>query len=386
VSVFKPSLASERIEHASKRPTNRPGPGVVSLALGEPDFDTPRPIVDAAVEALRGGYTHYIDFSGDPELREAIADDVSRIAGERYGADQIFVTHGGTSGISATILAVANPGDKIVIPEPNYSLYADAAHLAGATPVYVPTASDYHLDLERLETALKGARLLVVCNPCNPTGAVYRPDELQRLAEIVERENVLVISDEAYNAIVYDGREFVSLLRFGSLRDRLIYCQTFSKTFAMTGWRSGYLAGPAPIIKAVGFVHRTFNGAPNAVVHRAALAAVKMGPRLAEPMLREYSVRRALMMQYLEGIDGLDARAPEGTFYLFARYRADIPSQDMLTRLLEGGVAVRAGIEYGPTGEHHIRFSFATSPESIREGLARVRTVFEGLPQAVAAR
>jgi aspartate aminotransferase len=382
---FKPSLAATRVQQGSQRPTYRPGPGVISLMLGEPDFDTPTAITDAAVEALRSGYTHYIDFSGDPELRETLAAGVSRIAGEHYGADQIFVTHGGTAAITSTIVAVANPGDRIVIPEPNYSLYADAAYLAGAVPVFVPTCEDYHLDLEALDRALAGARMLVICHPCNPTGAVFRRDELEAIAAMAQRHDVLVLSDEAYCEIVYDEREFVSLLTFPELRDRLIFCQTFSKTFAMTGWRCGYIAAPREIVRAVGFISRTYNGAPNAAVQRAALAAARIGPKLAEPMRREYAERRELMVQHARGIEGLEARAPEGTFYLFARYDLDIPARDMAGRLLEGGVAVRAGSEYGPSGEHHVRFSFATSPENIVEGLARVRSVFERLARPVRA-
>ena len=382
MSDFTPSFTVKRIQEGSQRPTNRPGPGVISLALGEPDFDTPAPVTEAAIAALRGGYTHYIDFSGDPELREALAASVSRTASDTYAADQIFVTHGGTAGITSAVLAIANPGDRIVIPNPNYSLYADAAYMAGAVPVFVPTLGDYHLDLDRLESALRGARLLVICNPCNPTGAVYRRDELARVVELAERNNVFILADEAYCEIVYDGREFVSLLQFPEARARVIYCQTFSKTFAMTGWRSGYLAGPPEIIKAIGFVNRTFNGAPNAAVQRAALAATRIGPALAKPMCAEYTKRRVLMVEHANGIPGLQVTAPEGTFYLFARYSPDMPARELTARLMEGGVAVRAGSEYGPGGDQHIRFSFATSPENIMAALARVRAVFETLAPA----
>lgn len=384
MSEFTPSLAVRRIQEGSQRPTNRPGPGVISLALGEPDFDTPAPVTEAAVAALRGGYTHYIDFSGDPELREALAATVSRTAGDTYAADQIFVTHGGTAGITSAVLAVANAGDRVVIPDPNYSLYADAAYMAGAVPVFVPTLPDYHLDLDRLENAMRGARLLVICNPCNPTGAVYRREELERVAQLAERNNVLILADEAYCEIVYDGREFVSLLQLPALRSRVIYCQTFSKTFAMTGWRSGYLAGPREIIKAIGFINRTFNGAPNAAVQRAALAATRIGPSLAGPMCAEYTKRRTLMVEHAKGIEGLHVAAPEGTFYLFARYDLEIPARELAQRLIEGGIAVRAGSEYGPSGERHIRFSFATSPENITGALARVRKVFEVLARPAA--
>jgi aspartate aminotransferase len=202
---------------------------------------------------------------------------------------------------------------------------------------------------------------------------------------MAQRHGVIVLSDEAYCDIVFDGNEFSSLLSFPALRDRLLYCQTFSKTFAMTGWRCGYLAGPREIIRAIGFVHRTFNGAPNAAVQRAALAGAKIGPSLAEPMRREYAKRRTLVVEHTRGIEGLDANPPEGTFYLFARYRFDMPSQQVVKHLMDGGVAVRAGSEYGPSGEGQIRFSFATSPENIVEGLARVRNVFESLARPVGA-
>lgn len=384
MNTFTPSSLSRRIAENSLRPAIRPGPGVISLALGEPDFDTPAPVIEAAVDALHGGYTHYIDFSGDPELREALAQTVSATAGETYAPDQIFFTHGSTAGITAAVLAICNPGDRIVIPEPNYSLYADAAYMAGAEPVMVPTLPDYHLDLDRIERALSGARMLVICNPCNPTGAVFRRDELEAVAKMVERSGVIVLADEAYCELVYDGHRFTSLLQFPAIRSQVLYCQTFSKTFAMTGWRAGYLAGAREIIKAVGFVNRTYTGTGNAAVQRAALAATRIGPKLAVPMRAEYEKRRALMVEHANGIEGLEAKAPEGTFYLFARYDFDIPSEDVMKRLMEGGVGVRAGREYGPSGEHHIRFSFAASPENIVEGLRRLRAVFERLARPAA--
>jgi len=379
MSSFVPSFAVARISEKSQRRSGLPGPGVVSLALGEPDFDTPAPVLEAGIAALRAGYTHYIDSSGDPELREALAETVSKIAGERFGADQLFVTHGAAAGITSAILSVCNPGDRIVIPSPNYPLYSEAAYMAGAVPVFVPTRPDYHLELDRLEDALKGARMLIICNPCNPTGAVFTREELNRVAELAQRNNVIVLADEAYSEIVYDGREFCSMLSLRSLRSQMIFCQTFSKTFAMTGWRVGYLAGPVDIIKAIGFINRTFVGGPNAAVNRAALEATRIGTKLAEPMREEYAKRRTLVMEHARRIEGLEARPPEGTFYLFARYDLEMPSRELVARLLQAGVAVRAGSEYGPSGEGHLRFSFATSAENIIEGLGRARKAFAAL-------
>jgi len=375
MSSFVPSFAVTRIAEKSQRRSGLPGPGIVSLALGEPDFDTPAPVLEAGIAALRSGHTHYIDSSGDPELREALADTVSKTAGESFGADQIFVTHGAAAGITSTILGVCNPGDRIVIPSPSYPLYSEAAYMAGAAPIFVPTKPDFHLDLDRLDGALRGSRMLVICNPCNPTGAVLTREELDRIAELAQKHGVIVLADEAYCEIVYDGREFVSMLSLPELRPRLILCQTFSKTFAMTGWRVGYLAGPIDIIKAIGFINRTFVGGPNAAVNRAALEATRIGAKLAEPMREEYAKRRTLVMEHEKNIEALEARPPEGTFYLFARYKLEIPSRDLVARLLQARVAVRAGSEYGPSGEGHIRLSFATSEANIIEGLARMRNV-----------
>jgi aspartate aminotransferase len=267
---FRGSAAVERIEAASLRPSLAKVPGLISLAMGEPDFDTPAEIVDAAVDALRTGHTRYTDPIGDIELREALAGVVSRTAGVTFGTDQILITHGSSAGLAAAILGIVSPGDRVVIPEPTYSLYADLVAFAGGIPVFVPLLGDYHLDVERLARALDGARLLVLCTPGNPTGAVYRADEWARLAELIADTSAYVLSDEAYHGLVYAGPPFTSGLTIEALRERLIYAQTFSKAYAMTGWRLGYLAGPRAVIKAAGVIHRAFNGTSNAFVQRAA--------------------------------------------------------------------------------------------------------------------
>jgi aspartate aminotransferase len=381
--TFRSSAAVERIEAISMRPSFAKVPGVISLAMGEPDFDTPAEIVDAAVDALRRGHTRYTDPIGILELREALADAVTATAGAPYGADQILVTHGSSAGLAAAILAIVNPGDRVVIPEPTYSLYADLVAFAGGTPVFVPLRADYHLDLERLEVALEGARLLVLCSPGNPTGAVYRADEWARVAELVSRTPAYVLTDEAYYCLVYAGPPFVSGLEIEALRERLVYAQTLSKAYAMTGWRLGYLAGPRAIIKAAGVIHRAFNGTTNDFVQRAALTAIADGRRNAQFWFERFSERRALALERLAAIDGVRVTAPEGGFYIFARYAAPIASADLTAQLFAAGVAVRAGREYGPSGEGHFRISFATSPANLTQGIERIAGVFAGLPAAV---
>ena len=378
--TFRPSEAVARIEAASRRPVLRPPTGTdVSLAIGEPDFATPQVIVDSAAAAVAAGYTHYAHADGDPELREALARAVSVGAGETYGGDQVVVTHGATGGLAASILATISPGDRVVIPEPTYSLYADLVVMAGGEPVFVPLREhDHHLDLEALAPALPGARLLILCNPGNPTGAVFTRQELTAVAALLEPQT-LVISDEAYDRMTYDGREFVSALAIPGWRDRLIYIQTFSKTYAMTGWRIGYVATAKPIARAVSRINRTLTGAANQATQRAAITALAMTPADLAPMLGEYARRREFVVDRLEEMEGVRFAPPEGAFYALIRYDLPLTSADLAARLLEGGVHVRAGSEFGPSGEGHLRLSFATSMEKLDDGLTRIENVFQSL-------
>ena len=343
--------------------------------MGEPDFPTPEPIVEALQRALRDGYTSYGDLNGDPELRDLVAARASRHCDEPYTERSVLVSHGGAAAISAAVLAVVDPGDRVVIPEPTYSLYPDAVRLAGGEPVLVPTTADHHLDLAALAAALPGARMVMLCNPVNPTGAVLPGEQLSALGDLLAGTDTLLLADEAYADIVYDGADFVTSLAVPSLRERLIYCNTLSKTYAMTGWRIGYAVAPAEITRAIRHVHRTFNGAVNAAVQRAALTALHLGPEIAAPMLSAYQKRRDFVVERLAETDLLHGGEPEGAFYAFARYAADLPSEQMARRLLEEGVWVRAGSEYGPSGHHHIRLSFAADLDTLDEGISRIISV-----------
>jgi len=370
---FAPSDAVLRVEEASLR-TQQPQSGgeMISLAMGEPDFDTPERIRQAAATALAQGYTHYAAQLGDIDLRTAVAGQVSALAGTTFGTDQILVTHGGTGGLAAAIAATVNPGDKVVIPDPTYSLYADLVHLAGGYCVPVPLQDDLHWDLEALGTALAGAKLFVFCNPSNPTGIVHRAKELDVLAEVLNTTDALVIADEAYSELVYGEDPFVSALQIPALVDRTIYCQTFSKSYAMTGWRVGYLAGPGSIIAACARVHNSNNGSVNTAVQRAALTALTECADDVEAMRVAYRQRRILMREELSRVPGLEVGEPEGAFYFFPKYSVDVPSLEVVRVLREHGVAVRPGSEFGAHGEGHVRLSYAASAEAIVEGVARL--------------
>ena len=377
---FQPSAAISRVAAASLRPPGGLAPaGAISLAQGEPDFPTPEPVIEALCQAARGGYTRYGDMNGDPELRAAIAERASRIAGAPYSERAVLVSHGGAAAITAAILATVNPGDRVILPEPTYSLYLDAVQLAGGRPVFVPTRPDRHLDPGPLAAELTGAAMVVLCNPVNPTGAVFSAAELDWLGQQLAGTDTLVLADEAYADIVYDGQPFTSMLAVPSLRERLIYVQTLSKTYAMTGWRVGYAVAAPDITAAIRHVHRTMNSAVNAAVQRAALAAISIGPSLAEPMLAAYQERRDFVAGRIAALDGLDATRPAGAFYSFARYASPRPAAEVTAKLLAGGVVVRSGPEFGPSGEGHIRLSFATSMDNLREGLDRIERVLSGL-------
>jgi len=373
MTALRPSEVAARLARHSLRPVvAQPPAGTVSLAIGEPDFDTPDVIVAAAVEALRCGETHYVDQNGLPELRTVLASQLTALAGAAYEPNQVAVTHGATAALAASVLAVVNAGDRVVIPEPCYSLYGDLVHLAGGVPIFVPARDDLHWDLDALRVATRGARLVIYSNPCNPTGVVHSAVELAVLGEMLAGTETLVIADEAYHAIVYDRDTFTSTLSIESLRDRTVYVQTLSKTYAMTGWRIGYVAGPAEVIAAASRIHRTFNGSLNAAVQRAGLTALSHGVALAAPMLEEYRKRRAVFFERLAEIPDLAARMPDGTFYAFARYRRQVSSTEFAHRLRDAGVQVRAGIEYGRTGEGHVRFSFASDIATIHQAMDRV--------------
>ncbi|MEU9342720.1 aminotransferase class I/II-fold pyridoxal phosphate-dependent enzyme [Streptomyces sp. NPDC048278] len=365
--------AVARIAAASRRTQQPQSRGdLVSLAMGEPDFDTPEKVTEAAAASLRSGRTHYSPLLGEASLREALAARLSATIGAPASAADVLITQGGTAGLSASILGIVNPGDKVVIPDPTYSLYGDLVAMAGGTVVPVPLAQDLHWDLDRLADALTDAKLFVFCNPVNPTGIVHSRAELEALAELLDGTPTLVISDEAYSDLDYTGRPFTSAISVDGLRDRTVYCQTFSKSYAMTGWRVGYLWGPTSLIQAAARVHNTFNGSVNTVVQDAALAAVEHCAADVARMRAAYEERRDIMRDALSTIPGLTLSAPEGAFYQFPRYDLDLPSVEVVAALRSRGVAVRPGSEFGARGEKHLRLSYAASPQSITEGVRRL--------------
>ncbi len=375
--TFTPSRMVQELARRSQRPATRPGPEMISLAAGDPDFATPEHISQALADALAAGATHYAHAQGDPQLREALAEQLAEVSNRRCGVDQVLVTHGGSAGLAATILAAVDRGARVILPEPTYSLYADLTWMAGGEVSFVPHLEDLHLDLDAIEAAAPGARMVVICTPCNPTGVVYTEDELERLAEIAAEHDLLILSDEAYDHIVFDGVRFTSALEVDALADRLVYVQTFSKTYAMTGWRVGYVAGPPAVVEAATRVHRAFNGPLNSAVQRAALVALTEPTDWPQRMRREYQARRDIVTRMVAGVPGLELAEPEGAFYALIRFRSELSSLQVVERAAEQGVAVRSGSEFGPDGEGSVRVTFATGRELLVEGMERLLGLLE---------
>jgi aspartate aminotransferase len=367
-ALIKQLLSTERAG-ASKPP----GPGVIPMHTGDPDFPTPAYIAEALTDAVERGHTHYGVFQGDPDLRSAIAEQLSKRSGSSWTASDVLVTTGGSGAVLSAMYAYLNPGDQILIPDPNFSQYADVATMIGAEATYVPQTGDFHLDLDQLKAAAgPRAKMVVLCNPCNPTGVVLNRGELEEFAAWCIERDLWILADEAYDYLVYDGREHVSVLDLPGIEDRLLFCQTFSKTFAMTGWRLGYLAGKNGVAANGLAVHRTATNVTNTAVQRAGLVAITTPSDAPAQMLAEYASRRELLDDILSTADGLSWRKPEGTFYAFIKYDSGLTSKEMAAFLLERGVALRSGTEFGPAGEGYIRLSFATSRANIIEGARRL--------------
>ncbi|HEX5166714.1 MAG TPA: aminotransferase class I/II-fold pyridoxal phosphate-dependent enzyme [Thermomicrobiales bacterium] len=385
--TFEPSENLKRMAAASERPVIGPAPqGMIGLGSGDPDFRTPEHIRQAMIDAINEGYSNYPPGGGDPELLEALAAKMERLSGQPWSPDEVIVTSGGSGALFASISAWINPGDTVLIPEPTFSQYADVTRLLGGEVVWVRQQEDFHLDLDALRAAAQQhkPKIVVICSPNNPTGVIYSRAELEGLAAIAEEFNMLVLADEAYDHLIHDGHTYVSALEIPELADRLLYANTFSKTYAMTGMRLGWAAAKGGKINYISRIARMAGGGINWPLQRAGIAAITGTMEPTEVMRAEYAARRGLIDELLAGVDGVSWNAPQGAFYAYIKYDApQIKAREMAAIMRERGVALRSGTEYGPSGEGYIRVAFATDRASLTEGMLRVR---ETLTEAVEGR
>src|SRR5436189_1605427 len=325
ISRYVQSTAGgERTRHfTAKQP-----PGMLKLDSGDPHFATPAHIRAAAQQALEAGLTRYAPGQGDPEFLAAVCETVEREAGARYAPDDVFATNGATSGIYAVFTAFLDPGDELIVMDPTFSLYALVARQLGAVAVAVPHGADYHIDVAAVRAAVTPrTRLILINNPNNPTGVVYRRDELAALANLCAERDLLLVADEAYEKILQPGCVHVPLLSFREHRDRLILIHTFSKTYAMTGWRLGYVVAPSDLASLLFTVHRAMAGPICTFAQRAGAAALRGSQECVAEMRREYEKRGQLMHRLAREIPGLRPVDPQGGFYLYCRYDHALPAK-----------------------------------------------------------
>lgn len=369
-----------RIRTASRRPASLGAtpPGAVSLAMGEPFAGTDERVATAAIESIRAGNTRYSPLTGLPALREAIAERLSARHARTVSASEVVPTHGASAALASTVLALVGPGDRVVIPEPTYSLYADHVAMAGGEVVWVPNRPDGSLDLYSLVPALTGARMVILCNPGNPTGRLFSRRELVAVGRAAAAAGTWLVSDEAYNDIIFDGVEYFSSLDQAAVAENVICSGTFSKSYAMTGWRLGYVVAPPTVADQISLVHRTFNGALNPFVQVAGITALALDDAWLSELAASYERRRDLVVSRLAAVPSVELVPPQGAFYAFPRVRMRISSDELTERMARSGVIVRSGREYGPSGEGHFRISFATDLDSLDAGLTRVVSVLEG--------
>lgn len=359
------------------------GMDVVGFGAGEPDFDTPAHIKEAAIKALNEGFTKYTPASGIPELRQAIADKFKADNGLHYKPSQVIVSCGGKHSCCNVILATCEEGDEVIIPAPYWLSYPEMVKLAGAKSVIIQTSdqTEFKITPAMLREAITAhTRLLILNSPSNPTGSVYTPEEIKALGDVCVEKGVLIMSDEIYEHLVYDGAEHKSVASFSQAHyEHTIVVHGFAKAWSMTGWRLGFLAAPEPIAKAIDAIQSHSTSNPTSFAQKGAVAALKGPNDHLRTWLAEFSKRRTFAFQKLNAIPGVSCVNAKGAFYLFPNIsKTGLKSTEFCSRLLESEkVAAVPGIAFG--ADDYIRLSYATSMQNIEKGLDRIARFCAGL-------
>ncbi len=349
----------------------------IYLQLGEPDFTTPKPILDAAKKAMDDGHTHYGPDRGSHELRQLIAQKIKKQYGADYNwEDEILITAGGQAGLHIAVMALANPGDEIIILVPYYPPYLVNTTLAGAKPVFVTLRSEdgFIPDAAEIEKAVSPkTKALILLSPNNPTGAVYPAEVLKRLVEIARARKFMIISDEVYECLVYDGLTHTSALSFPGAKQHVVQVNSFSKTYAMTGLRIGYVAASSEKLLQFLKYHHTVNISANVPSQLACVTAMKGPQNSVEEMRQAYQKRRDLLLKLLNDIPGVHCGTPKGAFYALADIRKlGVPSLEFVEYLVqEAGVVLTNGSGLGYEG--FVRVSYCADPEKIEEAMDRMK-------------
>ena len=367
------------------------GIDVINLSVGEPDFNTPDHIKDAAKKAVDENYSRYSPVPGYPELRKAIVDKLQKENNLEYGLNEVLVSNGAKQCVCNAVMALVNNGDEVIVPAPYWVSYPQMVKLAGGIPVYVNAGFEQNFKMtpQQLEAAITPkTKMLILCSPSNPTGSVYSKEELQTLADVIRRhDDLYVLADEIYEHINYVGKH-ASIAQFDGMKERCIIVNGVSKAYAMTGWRIGYMAAPEWIIKGCNKRQGQYTSGPCSVSQKAAEAAYTLDQGCVEDMRLAFERRRNLVVKLAKEIDGLEVNVPEGAFYLFPKCSSFFGKRtdgyvinnatDLAMYLLEvGHVATVSGDAFGDP--ECIRFSYATSDDNLREAMKRIKEALEKL-------
>nr|MDO8080038.1 pyridoxal phosphate-dependent aminotransferase [Candidatus Freyarchaeota archaeon] len=376
-----PSSGTIRMLEIAKE-LEQKGQKIIHFEVGEPDFDTPQHIKNAAIKALNEGFTKYTSSKGIPELREAIAWDIRRRTGADIKSNQVIITPGAKHAILCAVLTLINPGDEVLIPVPVWPSYKDIVKMAEGVPKEVLFEEDYSINEEAIKEAITSkTRAIFINSPNNPTGGALTKKEMKTIADIAADKKLIVFSDEIYDALTYDDYKNTSILSFPELQDRTVYIHGFSKTYSMTGWRLGYIVAPPKIVDEMSKIQQNSTTCATSFAQKAAVEALRGSQECVEEMRKEYDKRRKTIVKALNQIDGVTCKMPKGAFYAFPDIKEySKNSSQFAEKLLESkGVSLTPGSVFGSNGEGHVRISYATSMKDILEGVKRLEEFLHSL-------
>ena len=359
------------------RALERQGKSIIHLEIGEPDFDTPANVIEAGVDAMRKGWTHYGPSAGLPDLRQAIAEYVGRTRGVKVVSDEVVVVPGGKPIIFFTILSLIDEGDEVIYPNPGFPIYESMIHYVGgrAVPIQLREERDFSLDVDELASLINDRTKLIILNsPQNPTGGVLERRDIEQIAKIIGDRNVMILSDEIYSRLLFDGALHFSIMSVPGMQERTILLDGFSKTYAMTGWRMGYGVMRPDLATHITRLMTNSNSCTASFTQVAGIEAIRGDQSSVDHMRDEFQRRRDVFVAGLNKIQGISCRMPKGAFYVFPNVRkTGWKSKPLADALLEqAGVAALSGTAFGEFGEGYLRFSVANSLENLQQALERI--------------
>ncbi|MHA1755059.1 MAG: pyridoxal phosphate-dependent aminotransferase [Candidatus Odinarchaeia archaeon] len=367
INMFELALSFEKQGHK-----------MLHLEVGEPDFDTPENIRESAIEYIKKGLTHYTSSRGILELRNAISAHLKH-NGVDFSADEILITPGAKHAIFCSFMALLNPGEEVIILTPAWPTYSVMVKMVEAKPVFVPTDGNYNINLDRIqENITEKTKMIVINSPNNPTGGVIEEKDMKAIADLAYNKQLLILSDEIYDKIVYDGFTQTSMPSITNVRDLTVLINGFSKVYAMTGWRLGYVAANKKFIDCMLRIQQNSTTCPTSFVQYGALSAFKTPRKVVDNMVKTFDKRRKLIVDLLNEIKGVQCTLPKGAFYVFPEYDYKIKSKELAERILkEVKVTTTPGSVF--EAEYHLRLSYAVSEEVINEALGKLKIFFQNI-------